>query len=171
LARSGWLIALVPIAAIQAYLLYPSLAFAPMLFGSTLVFPVLTLIVAFLLERRLRRLEHRLDDAEWERDTLRAALEDRASEDARARRKLVSTVSHELRTPLASVVGLAELLLLRDHAKAERQQYLRAILDETQRLTSILDELLSVHPARRESLPVQRDSPLESPTRVIGGRS
>jgi signal transduction histidine kinase len=286
LARFGWLVLLLAVVAIQAYLTYPALAFSLVLDGNTLAVPVLSLIIASMMERRARRVEEaraelgrRLSGAEWERDTLLAALESspgaiavvansfrpfldnrrfgewfgvlgaghrdlppdesirrlaarvvdaesfrrwiaqlrenperidrlpvqlldgpiraldcrtapvratngvilgrlfsyrdvsRASEDARAKRKLVSTVSHELRTPLASVVGLAELLLLRAHSKAERQQYLRVILEETHRLTSIIDEFLNLHRVRTEPPDMRRDSPYRSESKVVGGRS
>src|SRR3954471_23112107 len=58
----------------------------------------------------------------------------------------VSTVSHELRTPLTSIYGFAETLLRQDvmFGEEERQTFLRYIASESQRLTSIVDTLLSV---------------------------
>lgn len=58
----------------------------------------------------------------------------------------VSTVSHELRAPLTSIYGFAETLLRRDvlFGEAERQTFLGYIASEAQRLTSIVDTLLSV---------------------------
>ena len=59
----------------------------------------------------------------------------------------VSTVSHELRTPLTSIYGFAETLLREDVAlrrggAARRSS--RYIASESERLTSIVDRLLSV---------------------------
>jgi PAS domain S-box-containing protein len=58
----------------------------------------------------------------------------------------VSTVSHQLRAPLTSIYGFAETLLRRDvmFGEAERDTFLRYIATEAQRLTSIVDTLLSV---------------------------
>jgi signal transduction histidine kinase len=58
----------------------------------------------------------------------------------------VSTVSHELRTPLTSIYGFAETLLRRDvlFGEDERETFLRYIASESERLTSIVDSLLSV---------------------------
>lgn len=58
----------------------------------------------------------------------------------------VSTVSHELRAPLTSIYGFAETLLRRDvlFGEAERYTFLGYIASEAQRLTAIVDTLLSV---------------------------
>ena len=58
----------------------------------------------------------------------------------------VSTVSHELRTPLTSIYGFAETLLRRDvlFDEPERETFLRYIASESERLTAIVDRLLSV---------------------------
>jgi two-component system phosphate regulon sensor histidine kinase PhoR len=58
----------------------------------------------------------------------------------------VSTVSHELRTPLTSIYGFAETLLRQDvlFGDAERETFLRYIASESERLTAIVDRLLSV---------------------------
>ena len=63
----------------------------------------------------------------------------------------VSTVSHELRAPLTSIYGFAETLLREDVAfgEEERRIFLGYIATEAQRLTGIVDALLSV--ARLES--------------------
>jgi signal transduction histidine kinase len=58
----------------------------------------------------------------------------------------VSTVSHELRTPLTSIYGFAETLLRQDvlFGEEERATFLRYISSESERLTAIVDRLLSV---------------------------
>ena len=58
----------------------------------------------------------------------------------------VSTVSHELRTPLTSIYGFAETLLRQDvlFGEEERDTFLRYIASESERLTAIVDRLLSV---------------------------
>jgi PAS domain S-box-containing protein len=60
------------------------------------------------------------------------------------RQDLVATVSHELRTPLAAVYGAA-LTLQRSEAEIEpqtREELLRLIARESERLSSIIDDLL-----------------------------
>lgn len=58
----------------------------------------------------------------------------------------VSTVSHELRSPLTSIYGFAATLLRDDlpFSEAERQTFLAYIASESERLTRIVDSLLSV---------------------------
>ena len=58
----------------------------------------------------------------------------------------VSTVSLELRTPLTSIYGFAQTLLREDVAfgEPERRTFLEFIARESERLTSIVDALLSV---------------------------
>ena len=58
----------------------------------------------------------------------------------------VSTVSHQLRAPLTSIYGFAETLLRRDvlFGEDERRTFLEYIASEAQRLTAIVDQLLSV---------------------------
>jgi PAS domain S-box-containing protein len=58
----------------------------------------------------------------------------------------VATVSHELRAPLTSIYGFAETLMREDVAFGEedRRTFLRYIATEAERLTGIVDALLSV---------------------------
>jgi PAS domain S-box-containing protein len=64
----------------------------------------------------------------------------------RMKTDFVSTVSHELRTPLTSIFGFAETLLRRDvlFGEEERETFLRYIASESERLTAIVDRLISV---------------------------
>jgi PAS domain S-box-containing protein len=69
----------------------------------------------------------------------------------------VSTVSHELRAPLTSIYGFAETLLREDVAfgEEERRTFLGYIATEAQRLTGIVDALLSVARLEAGDLQVQ----------------
>jgi PAS domain S-box-containing protein len=69
----------------------------------------------------------------------------------------VSTVSHELRAPLTSIYGFAETLLREDVAfgDEERRTFLGYIATEAQRLTGIVDALLSVARLEAGDLQVQ----------------
>jgi CheY-like chemotaxis protein len=53
-------------------------------------------------------------------------------------------VSHELRTPLASLVGFAELLLLRPFGEEERREFLTIMLEEGRRLTALINDFLDL---------------------------
>jgi len=72
------------------------------------------------------------------------------------RRDFVANVSHEFRTPLASIRSLAETIL-QDEAmpRATRERFLNLIIQETDRLTRIANDLLLL--SRAESLPPQRE--------------
>ena len=69
----------------------------------------------------------------------------------------VSTVSHELRTPLTSIYGFAETLLRQDvlFGEEERETFLSYIASESERLTAIVDRLLSVAQLDTGAIPVQ----------------
>jgi signal transduction histidine kinase len=56
----------------------------------------------------------------------------------------VSIASHELRTPLTSIVGYADLLIQRDPPAIKRQIWLKKILDNGQKLTAMVNDLLNV---------------------------
>ncbi|WP_264737599.1 ATP-binding protein [Cytobacillus firmus] len=58
--------------------------------------------------------------------------------------EFVSTVSHELRTPLASILGFSELLLNRELKAEKQKKYLKTILNEAKRLTSLINDFLDV---------------------------
>ena len=62
------------------------------------------------------------------------------------RSDFVSTVSHELRAPLTSIYGFAATLMREDvdFEVEERRTFLRYIESEAERLTAIVDKLLSV---------------------------
>jgi PAS domain S-box-containing protein len=76
--------------------------------------------------------------------TFRNVSSDRLIEELKS--GFVSTVSHELRAPLTSIYGFAETLLRDDvsFADEERRTFLSYIASEAQRLTGIVDALLSV---------------------------
>jgi PAS domain S-box-containing protein len=57
---------------------------------------------------------------------------------------LVSTVSHELRTPLTMIKGFSELLLTKDLSKERFEKALVEINNSADRLSRLIDDLLSV---------------------------
>ena len=64
--------------------------------------------------------------------------------DVSMRDTFVSVASHELRTPLTSILGYAELLLRRDQPDVTRRRWLKNIIDNSQRISAMLDDLLNV---------------------------
>ncbi len=63
--------------------------------------------------------------------------------DARQKTSFVSSVSHELKTPLTSIRMYAELLLYKRTASEDKQhQYLSVIVDESSRLTRLINNVL-----------------------------
>jgi signal transduction histidine kinase len=62
---------------------------------------------------------------------------------AEMRSQFVSSVSHELKTPLTSIRMFAETLLLGRTSRAEtRHEYLETIVNETERLTRLINNVL-----------------------------
>ncbi len=64
--------------------------------------------------------------------------------DVSIRDTFVSVASHELRTPLTSIVGYADLLLHRNPPDTTKKRWVKKILDNGQRLSSMVDDLLNV---------------------------
>ncbi len=63
--------------------------------------------------------------------------------DARQKTSFVSNVSHELKTPLTSIMMYAELLMEgRVTAPAKKDHYLKVIVDESRRLTRLVNNVL-----------------------------
>jgi len=64
------------------------------------------------------------------------------SEKMAALGRLAATLSHELRNPLAGLKGASQLLLRKTKDGDERKQYISLIIEEIDRLSTILDDLL-----------------------------
>ena len=68
----------------------------------------------------------------------------------RVRQDFVANVSHELRTPLTSIRGYAETLLEGGLADVERrEEFVRVIRDQTERLQALVEDLLSLSELER----------------------
>jgi len=59
-------------------------------------------------------------------------------------RRFVADASHELRTPISIIRGEADVALSHDRGAAEYQQALAVILDESRRLSRLVDDLLNL---------------------------
>jgi len=62
----------------------------------------------------------------------------------RMKSDFLSNISHELRTPLAAVRAYSESLLDYDLPREQSESFLRIILEQSERLTSVLDDLLDL---------------------------
>lgn len=78
-------------------------------------------------------------------ETIQKNVEELSKADA-LRRELIANVSHDLRTPLASVQGYIETVLMKDETltPVERQHYIKTILDSTERLNTLVQELFEL---------------------------
>jgi two-component system OmpR family sensor kinase len=75
--------------------------------------------------------------------------------------RFVADASHELRTPLALLRTELELALRRRRSPAELQRALRSAAEETERLSDLAEDLLTIARAEQGSLPV-RARPIET---------
>ena len=92
---------------------------------------------------QLRAYARALEEAFAERE-LRAANEQLKSLD-QLKDDFMSSVTHELRTPLTSIRALSELMLDDpDMDPPQRQQFLRIIVAETERLTRLVNQVLDM---------------------------
>jgi heavy metal sensor kinase len=71
-------------------------------------------------------------------------------------RRFTSDASHELRTPLAAIRSVGEVGLQRDGTRAEYRDIIGSMLEEVNRLTSLVDNLLTISRADAGSLQLQR---------------
>lgn len=60
------------------------------------------------------------------------------------RSSFVSDVSHELRTPMTTISGFVEGVLDGTIKEADRDKYLKVVLDESKRLSRLVNDLLSI---------------------------
>lgn len=91
-----------------------------------------------------RALERKSQELEVASAELRDANE-RLRELDRLKDDFVSTISHELRTPLTSIRAFSEILLDNPDLDADdRTAYLRIVVDETERLTRLINQVLDL---------------------------
>lgn len=68
----------------------------------------------------------------------------RETEVDRMKSEFLTTAAHELRTPMASIMGFAELLILRDFPPERTKDMLNTIHRQARRLTDLINELLDL---------------------------
>lgn len=91
-----------------------------------------------------RALERKSEQLEGATAELREA-NSRLQELDRLKDDFVSTITHELRTPLTSIRAFSEILLDNPELELdERRGYLRIVVDETERLTRLINQVLDL---------------------------
>lgn len=60
------------------------------------------------------------------------------------RHEFVANVSHELRTPLTTIKGYAEMMQTDENQPQEHRKYFQVIIDEVDRMTNIVKDLLTL---------------------------
>jgi signal transduction histidine kinase len=117
-------------------------------------------LVARSLARRVQRLEHAAEevaagrfvaplpvDSEDELGQLTQAfneMQGQLERVDRARREFIANASHELRTPIFSLGGFVELLRDEEADEPTRQEFLRAIAEQVERLQKLATDLLDL---------------------------
>jgi two-component system nitrogen regulation sensor histidine kinase GlnL len=75
---------------------------------------------------------------------LRIAREQRMLEESRANRELIRNLAHEIKNPLGGIRGAAQLLD-RELERPALHEYTQVIINEADRLQSLMDRLLTPH--------------------------
>ncbi|MCA9751062.1 MAG: HAMP domain-containing histidine kinase [Gemmatimonadetes bacterium] len=88
-----------------------------------------------------------------------AEARDRLEANDRARRRLFADITHELATPMTSIKGYAETLTDAEiHVDAnEQREFLRRILDETNRLAALVKDLFELTRLEAGAIPLERE--------------
>lgn len=98
-----------------------------------------------MLEQSNQELEHRVNERTRDLQAINAELQlakEAADAATVAKSQFLANISHEVRTPLHGIMAFAELALLKE--KTPPHRYLRAILESSQALLEIINDLLDV---------------------------
>ncbi|MCL2462069.1 MAG: cell wall metabolism sensor histidine kinase WalK [Defluviitaleaceae bacterium] len=72
------------------------------------------------------------------------------------RRDFITNISHDLRSPLTSMHGFIEAILDGTVPEEKRSHYLGIVLDETDRLAKLTNDIISLNRAESKELPIDR---------------
>ncbi|HOP74751.1 MAG TPA: ATP-binding protein [Bacillota bacterium] len=94
------------------------------------------------LEIKNRELEDKNEDIKKVNHQLKQAIEDtKLANEAKSR--FLANISHEIRTPLNCIIGFAEIMKNTIHIE-ERQRYLNLIVDESEKMLELINQLLDI---------------------------
>ncbi len=97
-------------------------------------------------------------------EELAAAL--RGTEAAnQAKSQFLAAMSHEIRTPMNGILGAAQLLMSRDLAEAERDDYLRVIVNSGHTLMTLLNDILDL--SKIEAGRIELENLVFAPTQLM----
>ena len=94
-------------------------------------------------------------EAEELNDTLLTAAEDIQKAD-KAKRDLIANVSHDLRTPLTMISGYGEMM--KDLPEEKTDENIQVIIDESKRLTSLVNDLLDLSKLQEEKIHLEKEN-------------
>ena len=83
-------------------------------------------------------------------------MADSLEQSEKRRSEFIGNISHELRTPMTTISGFADGILDGTIPPEEQNKYLRAIRDETKRLSRLVREMLSVSQTRARASDASR---------------
>ncbi|MBN2544298.1 MAG: response regulator [Spirochaetes bacterium] len=89
-----------------------------------------------------QKVEERTKDLIQLNKQLQTAIEE-ANKANNAKSKFLANMSHEIRTPLNCIIGFTELINSA-HSDKQKEQYIRLILDESEKLMQLLNQLLDI---------------------------
>ncbi len=72
------------------------------------------------------------------------------------RTSFISDISHELRTPMTAISGFVEGMLDGTIEPESRDEYLNIVLDETKRLSKLVDDLLKISRMEKNDAPITK---------------
>jgi signal transduction histidine kinase len=149
------------------------------LIAAALALAVATLVgwvAALSLTRRVRRLElaaRRISGGQFDEPIADPSpdelgqlarsfdlMQDRLAQMDRARKDFIANASHELRTPLFSLGGFLELLAEEDLDEETREEFMRTMRDQVNRLAKLATDLLDLSRLDAGAVAIRRE-PLE----------
>lgn len=74
------------------------------------------------------------------------------------RNEFLASISHELRTPLTYIKGYADIVRKRNLSKEENEKYLTIIVEETNRLANLIQELFELAKLDQNSFDIEKES-------------
>lgn len=72
------------------------------------------------------------------------------------RNDFLASISHELRTPLTYIKGYSDIVMTRNLASKDQEKYLQIIVDEANRLSSLIEDLFALAKIDKNSFVIQK---------------